>query len=318
MLELLRRGAIGAGSYLSRWLVCTAKHLEAAALFLVRKSPYLLAAIFAGLAASCAWYAAEKRYYTSSLMLRAVAPDHTFYVNMLAALQGAKPAALARTLNMPEAAAAQVRSIEALYGVDANGDGVEDGKLSSKRYLRRIRDSAYSIVPNIFYVAAEVYNESCYAPLGAALLDFMSANAHVVSHKEFRRYRVEQELADVELQIRRLDSLQQSEYRRDTRGAALKLGGVRLLTASEKDRQLFHDQMFDLYGRRLNLEAERALYADAVVQMKGFIALGKPVNTLVFYMKRVVPLFFLASILCLVLARYRRDIWRMAKAQGSK
>lgn len=309
VLELLQRGAAGA----QKGLGYCVKQLEHVAIFLAQKSLYLAAAVFAGVLVAFAWYKAEKPYYASSLMLRANVLDNSFYVNSVTALQDLEPEVLARVLNIPDSTAEQVRSIRAFYGVDVNGDGIVDDMLNYKRYIRNIRDSTYNIVPGVFYVTANVYSESCYAPLGDAILRFINGNPYVESHKQFRRYRIEQELSDVDVQLRRLDSLQLSEYQKSENGASLKLGGTRLLMASEKDRQLFHDHMFGLYGRRLNLEAEQTLYADAFVVLKRFIPLEKPVNTLMFYLKRTVPLFLLLSILGVVFARYRRDVWRLVK-----
>ncbi len=303
--ELLERGAAGVG----KMLAYCGKVLGNVSLFLVRKSPWLIAAMLIGGIVAFVWYKADRRYYSSLLMLKANVLDNTFYVNAITPMQGLKPEVLARSLDIPDSVAKQVHSIKAFYGVDRNGDGIADDILDYKRYMRNVKDSTYRIAPGVFYVEANVYNESHYELLGNALLGFINANPYVVEHEKFHRYRIDQELAGVDVQIFRLDSLQRSEYQKNVKDNSLKLGGSQLLMFNEQDRQLFHDYMFGLYSRRLNLEAEKALYSDAVIVLKQFVPLEKPVNTILFYAKRIIPLFLLIGILSVVLLHYRREVW---------
>jgi hypothetical protein len=285
-----------------------------AILFTVRKSLWLLVFLCAGLAVAFMQYSSGKRYYASTLTAHINVLNNAFFVNAFSELQGIAPEVLAGTLQIPDSVAENVRSIAAFYGIDLNMDGQTDLVDYQNQHKKRLTDSMFNIVPREVYVRVEVYDESSFDPLRESVISFINSNKNVVEHNKFRLYRLDQEIADVNAQIRRLDSLQRSEYAKSIKESSLKMGGSQLLLlGEEKDRQLFHEHIFALQSRKLSLESEKTLYATPITVLQDFLPLAKATNTLLFYARKTVPAFMALGLLCALLWQYRKKLWDLVK-----
>lgn len=310
LTEVFQKLAVAVGKLLR---FC-AKAAAMATLFLVRKSLWLCVFVCAGLLLAFAQFNASERYYSSTLTAQVNVLDNSFFVNSFSELQGLEPEVLARTLQIPDSVAEQVHSVGAFYGIDVNLDGRTDLIDYQNRYKNRMTDSVFRIVPGEMYVRMEVYNEDNFGLLRNSIISFIMGNEHVAENNRFRLYRIDQEIADVNVQIRRLDSLQRSEYAKSLKEQSLKLGGSQLLMlGEEKDRQLFHEPIFALQGKKLSLEAQKALHPAPVTILQDFLPLSKATNTYLFYAKKIVPMFIVLGLLCAILWQYRKKIWDLVK-----
>jgi len=84
--------------------------------------------------------------------------------------------------------------------------------------------------------------------------------------------------------------------------------GGQMIFLQEQKTQLVYEDIYGLYTRKQAREAERDIYSDIVTVISDFSIPAERVNGLIFYAKKYIPLFFILTLLSLVLITNKKKI----------
>jgi hypothetical protein len=104
-----------------------------------------------------------------------------------------------------------------------------------------------------------------------------------------------------------LDSLQKVKYFEETRNLKPASGG-QIVFMQEQKTQLVYNDIYDLYTRKQELESVRDLHKGVVTVLSDFSSPTKRENGGLYYAKTFVPLFFIITLLVLILLANRRNL----------
>jgi hypothetical protein len=94
--------------------------------------------------------------------------------------------------------------------------------------------------------------------------------------------------------------LQKVKYFEETR-SRLPGGGGQMIFLQEQKTQLIYNDTYNLYARKQKLEADRDLYKEIVTVLSEFSIPAKRENGSMYYAMRIVPAFFLITLLALII-----------------
>jgi hypothetical protein len=184
---------------------------------------------------------------------------------------------LAQRLNLEVSDSKKIKSIKALWAYDLDNDGVPDYIDYDKNY--KIKDTTVRRIGNRFYVRAEVYDESVFLKLKKGLYDYIDKNPLVIEMNKSRIEQAKQMIAKIDEEIRKLDSLQKFEYFQKDR-IVPQVGANQLVLFTEKDRKLYHNEIFALFNQRQSIEKSLQVYPDPITVIEDFTPLSQVVNKL--------------------------------------
>jgi len=307
LLELLTRmfNAIG------RAITSFVYFLGDVGIFLIRKFIWLFTFAIIGITLGIILQKNQTITYSSILMGRLNVLNNSIIVNAitdmpLPAKDSNDVKTLARILQISDATAKKVRKIEAFYGMDTNEDGVADYIDFDKKGIP-LEDTITKIVPSEFYIRVQLLDENILPSVSKGLLNYLQNNPYILKSDSIRKINLQHDLGVVNAQISRLDSLQQIEYLSQQKNNALKFSDG-LLVLGEKERQLFHFDIFDLHYRRNRILIELELLQSPITIIQDFYPPLKIEKTAIKYWKTTLPIFSLLGIVCSLLWQYRKKI----------
>ncbi|MBK7132490.1 MAG: hypothetical protein IPH69_06610 [Bacteroidales bacterium] len=84
--------------------------------------------------------------------------------------------------------------------------------------------------------------------------------------------------------------------------------GGQMIFLQEQKTQLIYTDIYTLYERKQALEAERDLYQDIVTVLSDFTIPSQRINGGLYYAKIIVPLFFLLTLMFLIIITNRKKL----------
>ena len=129
-------------------------------------------------------------------------------------------------------------------------------------------------------------------------------------YKQRNRVRLKQDnelVSRLDYDIFQLDSLQKIIYFEETKNRLPQNGG-QMIFLQEQKTQLIYNDVYTLYGRKQNLEADLILYNDIVTVISDFAIPIKRMNGGFFYAKKIVPWIFILTLLVLIIISNRRKV----------
>ncbi|GHU96975.1 hypothetical protein FACS1894156_8470 [Bacteroidia bacterium] len=166
-------------------------------------------------------------------------------------------------LNLPDTILArQVVSINAYWGVDYNGDKIMDVIDIKRQYNKAVwRDSGYvgeyTILSDRFYVVMVTKSAEVVPYIEKAIKDKINNNPALLRQKEVDKNAIKTQIADIDYQIKTLDSLQRYEYfskskegKRNSTSLLLQTQG-QIVEFTERDQRLLHKEVLELQKERL-------------------------------------------------------------------
>jgi hypothetical protein len=134
-------------------------------------------------------------------------------------------------------------------------------------------------------------------------------------YQQKNRLRIRQNnemLIAINYNILLLDSLQKVKYFEETRNTQPRTGG-QMVFLQEQKTQLVYKDIFELYARKQALESEIDLYKGLVTVLSEFSLPAKRDNGGMYYAKTYVPLFFILTLLVLILLANRGKLAEVYK-----
>lgn len=198
---------------------------------------------------------------------------------------------LASLLNIPEAYAKQISSIHMGYGIDLDNDGITDEICYEKQGLLNIieerklkgadgefffENKAIKVkIPNIAYILikTKTLNVNQFNIISNGVLQYIGNAPHLIKVNRNHRLRLHDKIKVLNSQLSLLDSIQKIEYIEGARKKnenAVSSDKIIFTSYQEKDKQLFHEEIFKISEEKLSLETAFRNNADVITVISNF------------------------------------------------
>ena len=305
LLDLFRR----MGRTLNRWANTLGRAFLITVVFLLRKWLPLGLSIVLGVGASYFLKMTSDSFYTSDLVLRnntVSNSDMISYLNRLHTFSKEKNiAALTDAISLTPHQINNILDIGAYWIIDKGRDGIPD--LVDYKNKHDIYDTVNVRMQNRLDVRVRVKSPQELDSVRKGIIKFIESDS---LFQQKNRLRVRQNLellTRLDYDILQLDSLQKVKYFEETRNMQPKTGG-QMIFLQEQKTQLIYTDIYKLYSRKQLRESERDLYKGIVTVISEFPLPAKRDNTGLFYGKTVIPLFFILTLLILILLSNRKKL----------
>ncbi|MBN1990382.1 MAG: hypothetical protein JW783_13350 [Bacteroidales bacterium] len=263
-----------------------------------------------GVALSVAIFFSSSRFYSSDMIASSNAiknEDMISIINNLNELcRTGNKEGLAQNLSISIENAEKIKSIKAYWGYDTNLDGVIDLIDYEDKYMTS-KDTTIRKIPNRFFVKAEVFDESIFNLMKSGLYKYIESNTYVIQVNETRKRQLQDMINQTAQEIRKLDSLQNFEYFEKDR-ITPQVGANQMVVFTEKERKLYHREIFTLISEKQELERRLTVYPDPVTIIQDFTPLSRVENSLMSYVKRIAPIILILGFIFMLVWRYKKDI----------
>jgi hypothetical protein len=247
--------------------------------------------------------------FTSDLVLRAntVAPSDLIpYINKLHTfcIEDNKPALAASISSTPD----QVKNIidiSSYWIIDKNKDNTPDIVDYSGNH--NVYDTVNVRMLDRLDIRVKIKTPQELTKVRDGIIKYIETDSLYQQRNRLRLRQNQELLSTINYNIQLLDSLQKVKYFEETRNTQSKTGG-QLVFLQEQKTQLVYKDIFELYARKQTLEADRDLYKGLVTVLSEFSLPARRDNGGLFYAKIYVPLFFVLTLLFLILLANRSKL----------
>lgn len=305
LLDLFRR----MGNTFARWGNALGKALLISIVFLLKKWLPLGLSIIIGLGLSIAMAKTTKSFYTSDMVLKVnIEPTDEVisYINRLHTfcLEENKNH-LASSISLTSAQTDNIMDINAYWIIDNGADNIPDYVDYTEDH--NVYDTINVRMQDRLDVRVRILQPQELSNVREGIIKFINNDALLVQRNSLRLKHNNEMLARVEIDIKDLDSLQKVKYFEEGRNLLPKNGG-QMVFLQEQKTQLLYTDMYGLYDRKKTLEEKRELYKDIVTVISDFTIPTTRVNGKLYYTKTFVPIFFLLTLLLLIIRANRKKL----------
>jgi hypothetical protein len=305
LLDLFRR----MGRTLTRWANALGRAFLISAVFLLKRWLPLSLSVLLGVGIAYFFKATSDSSYTSDLVLRtnATSTDEMItYINRLHTfcIEQNKQA-LTEAISLTPDQIKNIGDISAFWIIDNGRDGVPDFVDLNNKH--NVYDTVNIRMRDRLNVRIKINSPQELVNVKYGIIKFINSDP-LFQQRNILRLRQNQEmLGRLDYDILQLDSLQKVKYFEETRSMQPKSGG-QMIFLQEQKTQLIYTDIYALYERKQALEAERDLYRDIVTVLSEFTIPALRDNGGLYYAKTYVPLFFVLTLLVLILLANRRKL----------
>ena len=305
LLDLFRR--------FGRWIANISRTIGRGILisivFMLRNWLPLGISLVAGVGLSYLLKFTSEPFYTSSMVLRnnaAPIADVMNYVNRLHTycIEGNNQA-LSEALSMESVLIDSVIDISAHWIIDRNRDGIPD--YTDLRNRHDVYDTINVMMRDRFDVRVTIKTSQELFNLRDGILSYINSDSLFQKRNRVRLRQDRELLARYDYDIEQLDSLQKVKYFEETRAIQPKEGG-QMIFLQEQRTQLVYPDIHSLTRSRQSVESEIELYDDIVTVLSDFSIPAIRENGGLYYGKKYIPIFFLGTLLVLILIHNRKNI----------
>lgn len=214
---------------------------------------------------------------------------------------------LGNFLKIDQISASKIKSIRAFWGFDRNRDGLADYIDYNGNYDISARDTIQKRLWDRFYLKASVTDETIFPKLKDGVYNYIITNPYVLEMNQTRLKQQTEMIEHVNIEIKKLDSLEKYEYFNQNR-VVPQVGANQTILFTEKDRKLYHKEIFELYNQRNELETKITVKKDPITVIQDFTPLSKVENTLFSYILKYGIVGFIVGILTMFLWLYGKKI----------
>ena len=275
-------------------------------IFLIRKSLWIATFAVAGVIFGLLIHGLSRQSYSSLLEGFTGRLDNTVvidHINKLSVVKG-KPDILANFLNITEEQAKEVKNISAYYGIDINKDNKTDFIDFDKKF--NPRDTNQLRVPSYVYIQVSVYDESIFPALRQGLLQYIKSNTYISELFKISRDQQLQMISQIDVEIQRIDSLQQSRFRRD-----MHPNTHTIIMGAEPELRLFHEEKLGLLARKQHLERELEVSDEIITVIHDFTTLALEDNPKMIFILIFGGAMAVMGVFCALIWQYRKRIWKL-------
>jgi len=253
-------------------------------------------------------------FYSSDLMLRTnvVANSEIIaYINRLHTFcEEGNTIALTDALSLKPGSIANILDISAYWVIDQRKDGIPD--YVDYKNNHNIYDTTNIRMSDRFDIRVKIKIPQELTLVKNGIIKFIE-NDSLYQQKNRVRLRQNKELLTrYDYDIMQLDSLQKVKYFEETRSRK-PINGGQMIFLQEQKTQLIYADIYTLYTKKQILESERDLFKGIVTVLSEFSLPTKRENGGLYYGKHTIPLFFLFTLLILILLANRKKLEEVYK-----
>ena len=305
LLDLFRR----MGRAIARMFSVIGRGILISIVFLIRKWFPLLLSVVLGVGAAFLLKVAIPSFYASDLILRTNATSNSemiAYINRLHVFcKEENLEALANAISIPEEQIKNILDISAFWVIDNGRDGIPDFVDYNDNY--NIYDTINIRMLDRFDIRVNVKVPQELNNIRNGIISFVNTDSLFQQRNRLRIRQNQEILTRLDYDIIQLDSLQKVKYFEETRNMQPKNGG-QMVFLQEHNTQLIYSDIYTLYTRKQALESEQDLYKDIVTVLSDFSIPVKRLNGGFYYSIRVVPVFFVLTLLILIILANKKKL----------
>ena len=280
-----------------------------ATVFLFRKWLPLGLSIAIGIGASYFFKMTSESFYTSDLLLHTKvvsASDLISYINRLHSycLENNK-SSLGDALSLTPEKVNNIIDISAFWVIDKGNDKIPD--LIDYDNKHDVYDTVNVRMQDRIDVRVSIKAPQELTNVRDGIIKFIKADSLFQQRNRLKQRQDKELLTRLNYDIIQLDSLQKVKYFEETRNMQPKNGG-QMIFLQEQKTQLVYSDIYELYNRKQIIETDRDLYKDIVTVLSDFSFPVNRINGTIYYGKFIIPLFFLLTLLILILLSNRKKI----------
>jgi hypothetical protein len=305
LIDLFKR----MGSGLGKMFITMGRWFLVSIVFLFRNWLPLLLSIVLGVGASYLIKYTSASFYTSDLVLRTntlPAADMISYINRLHTycLED-NQSALQEAITLKPDQANNIIDINANWIIDKGHDGVPD--LVDFRDSHNIYDTLNIRMQDRLNIRVQIKVPQELNIVREGLIKFIDSDS-LFRQRNRVRIRQNQELQGrISYDLLQLDSLQKIKYFEETQRMS-QPGNGQMIFLQEQKTQLVYPEIQGLFERKQLLDADITLYKGIATVLSDFSIPTKRENGGMYYGKVLIPLFFVLTLIILIILRNRRKL----------
>ena len=308
LLDLFRR----MGRTLGRWAEALGTALLISIIFLLRRWLPLTISILLGVGVALLLRKSSVSSYTSDMVLRtnAAPPDEMIsYINRLHTfcLEQNKEA-LGKAIGVNESQVNNIIDICAYWIIDKGNDEIPDHV--DYDMTHNIYDTVNVRMEDKLDVRVRVKVPQELSNVLNGIIKFINADPLFQQMNNLRLRQNQEMLTRMTSDIALLDSLQRFKYFEETRNLKPQTGGS-MVFLQEQKTQLLYTDIHALYKVKQELEEEHDLYRDIVTVLSEFTIPAKRDNGGLYYARKIVPVFFLITLVILIILANRKKLYEV-------
>lgn len=259
--------------------------------YVYQNRKYLVAAFVCAIAFTLYWARPTHRSYKMESELRINVLDAYFFNDMIANLNhmclNDDHAGKAKALGVGQDVAKKLISSNAFYVVDKMCDGTPDEVC----YDSYKADTTKIIMKDRLLVNLVVADTAFVDSISNGIIRYFNRNPYVCKSNSERVAQIDDQIMSVDNELLMLDSLRKYEYFKKT-ATEMKLNGP--LIVSEKNKELYYNDILSLEKLRNEKLYARAVYSNSVNFIRDFV--------LVKVQNKYIPTFFLSFFVFVVIS----------------
>jgi hypothetical protein len=310
LLDLFRR----MGRALARLCRSIGKGILISIVFVFRKWLPLLLSVLIGIGAAYLLMLTLPSSYSSDMVLRlnAETPSRMIaYINKLHTYcEENNLSALSNALSIPENEIKNISDISAFWIVDLGHDGTPDLVDYTNNYYSV--DSMNIRMGDRFDIRVKIKTPQELTKIKNGIINFIKADSLFQQKNRIRLRQKQEILTRINYDILQLDSLQKVKYFEETRNMQPKNGGQTIFL-QEHNTQLIYTDIYLLYTRKQAIESELTMYKDITTVLNDFNISTKRLNDGSYYAVKIVPVFFVLTLLLLIILSNRKKLEEVFK-----
>jgi len=306
LLDLFRR----MGRTISRWASELGRAFLISVVFLLRRWIPLGLSLVAGVGLSLYMKLTSESFYTSDMILRGNAiPNAEMipYINKLHNFFNEKNRpVLANELFLEPNVVKNIIDINAFWIIGRGKDRVVPTEVDyvNSHY---VYDTVNIRMLDRLDIRVKIKSTQELTLLQNAIISYINKDSLFQQKNRLRLRQNKELLSRLDYDILQLDSLQKVKYFEETRSRHSSNGG-QMIFLQEQKTQLVYTDIYNLYARKQSLEIDRDLYKDIVTVISDFDLPAKRENGGLYYGKHYIPLFFVITLLLLIILANRKKL----------
>ena len=310
LLDLFRR----MGRTVSRWISALGRAFLISIVFLLKRWIPLGISIIAGICFTYFLKFSTDSFFSSDITLRSyviATSEMISYINRLHTYcEEGNSLALKDALSLKEGSLSNILDIGAFWVIDLKKDGIPDHVDYKNKH--NVYDTINIRMQDRFDIRVKIKTPQELTLVQNGIISFIEKDSLFQQRNRVRLRQSHELLTRLTYDILQLDSLQKVKYFEETRSRKPQNGG-QMVFLQEQKTQLVYSDIYKLYSQKQSLEADRDLYNGIVTILSDFSLPAIRDNGGLYYGKYVIPAFFFATLLLLILLANRNKFKEIYK-----
>lgn len=310
LLDLFRR----LGKTISRSFKAIGRAFLISIVFLIRNWLPLGIAIFVGIGLSYILKKTSKPLYSSEISIRSNIAANSDVISSINKLHTfcneSNKVALASALFVNSAKVEDISDIQAYWVIDKGKDGIPDYVDYSDRY--NVYDTINVRMKDRFVVRVRTILPQDLSGIRDGIFKYVNNIPLFQEQNKIRLSQIREMINRLGYDIAQLDSLQHIKYFEEAKNLQKPNGG-QLVFLQEQKTQLVYPDIYTLFQRKQFMISDSTLHHEVITLLSDFTPPLKPENGLIYYGRKLIPLFFGLTLIILIILYNRKKLFEVYK-----